>query len=165
MVTFEEGPKIDTCLTRAFLDARQLAKRMLSILPPLPDWMAPRQVHVIDAIYQIGLRQDGVRPSDVARFLEGTMPSVTRMLTTLEEHGAIERRPAADDKRSHTLVLTPYGQELYDVHVAQFHEHLTELFADIPERDICVTVAVIEETWERLKDDNFKLPLSDSKEV
>lgn len=134
---------------------------MLSILPPLPDWMAPRQVHVIDAIYQIGLRQDGVRPSDVARFLEGTMPSVTRMLTTLEEHGAIERRPAADDKRSHTLVLTPYGQELYDVHVAQF----TELFADIPERDICVTVAVIEETWERLKDDNFKLPLSDSKEV
>lgn len=66
---------------------------------------------------------------------------------------------------SHTLVLTPYGQELYDVHVAQFHEHLTELFADIPERDICVTVAVIEETWERLKDDNFKLPLSDSKEV
>lgn len=109
MVTFEEGPKIDTCLTRAFLDACQLAKRMLSILPPLPDWMAPRQVHVIDAIYQIGLRQDGVRPSDVARFLEGTMPSVTRMLTTLEEHGAIERRPAADDKRSHTLVLTPYG--------------------------------------------------------
>lgn len=94
---------------------------MLSCLPPLPDWMAPRQVHVIDAIYQIGLRQDGVRPSDVARFLEGTMPSVTRMLTTLEEHGAIERRPAADDKRSHTLVLTPYGQELYDVHVAQFH--------------------------------------------
>lgn len=138
---------------------------MLSILPPLPDWMAPRQVHVIDAIYQIRLRQDGVRPSDVARFLEGTMPSVTRMLTTLEEHGAIERRPAADDKRSHTLVLTPYAQELYDVHVAQFHEHLTELFADIPERDICVTVAVIEETWERLKDDNFKLPLSDSKEV
>lgn len=49
--------------------------------------------------------------------------------------------------------------------MAQFHEHLTELFADIPERDICVTVAVIEETWERLKDDNFKLPLSDSKEV
>ena len=137
---------------------------MLSCLPPLPDWIAPRQVHVIDAIYQLGLRQDGVRPSDVARFLEGTMPSVTRMLTALEEHGAIERRPAADDKRSHTLVLTPYGQD-YDVHVAQFHEHLAELFADIPERDICVTVAVIEETWERLKDDNFKLPLSDSKEV
>lgn len=95
---------------------------MLSILPPLPDWMAPRQVHVIDAIYQIGLRQDGVRPSDVARFLEGTMPSVTRMLTTLEEHGAIER-------------------------------------------DICVMVSVIEETWELLSNDDFKLPLSDSKEV
>ena len=114
MVTFEEGPKIDTCLTRAFLDACQLAKRML---------------------------------------------------TTLEEHGAIERRPAADDKRSHTLVLTPYGQELYDVHVAQFHEHLTELFDDIPERDICVMVSVIEKTWELLSNDDFKLTLSNSKEV
>ena len=127
---------MDTCLTRAFLDACHTAKRLLSYLPPLPDWMAPRQVHVIDAIYQLGRLQENVRPSDVARYLEGTMPSITRMLTTLEAHGAIERRPAKDDKRSHTLVLTPYGQELYDVHVAQFHEHLTELFADIPERDM-----------------------------
>ena len=75
------------------------------------------------------------------------------MLTTLEEHGAIERRPAADDKRSHTLVLTPYGQGLYDVHVAQFHEHLTELFADIPERDICVMVSVIEKRGSFSNDD------------
>lgn len=73
------------------MDACQLAKRMLSILPPLPDWMAPRQVHVIDAIYQLGLRQDGVRPSDVARFLEGTMPSVTRMLTTHADHAGRTR--------------------------------------------------------------------------
>lgn len=68
---------------------------MLSCLPPLPDWMAPRQVHVIDAIYQIGLRQDGVRPSDVARFLEGTMPSVTRMLTTLPSNDARRQTTSA----------------------------------------------------------------------
>lgn len=150
-------------MTRAFLDACQLAKRILGCLPPLPEWMTPRQVHAIDAIYQLSLRQEAVRPSDVARFLEGTMPSVTRMLSALEEHGAVEKRASGSDKRSHALVLTPYGQALYDVHVAQFHEHLTELFADIPERDVCVTVSVIEEAWERLKDDDFKLPLTTTK--
>lgn len=120
---------------------------------------------MIDAIYQIGLRQDGVRRATWLRFLEGTMPSVTRMLTTLEEHGAIERRPAADDKRSHTLVLTPYGQELYDVHVAQFHEHLTEPLCRYSRTRHRVMVSVIEETWELLSNDDFKLTLSNSKEV
>lgn len=38
-------------------------------------------------------------------------------------------------------------------------------FADIPERDICVMVSVIEETWELLSNDDFKLTLSNSKEV
>lgn len=156
---------MDTCLTRAFLDACHTAKRLLSYLPPLPDWMAPRQVHVIDAIYQLGRLQENVRPSDVARYLEGTMPSITRMLTTLEAHGAIERRPAKDDKRSHTLVLTPYGRSLYQTYVAQFNEYLADLFSDIPERDICVMVSVIEKAWELLRDDDFTLPPADLKEV
>lgn len=148
---------MDTCLTRAFLDACQLAKRLLSCLPPLPDWMTPRQVHAIDAIYQLSLRQGTVRPSDVARYLEGTMPSITRMLSALEAHGAIERIPDDSDKRSHALVLTPYGRSLYDTHVARFHEHVTALFSEIPERDMCVTVSVIERAWELLKNDDFDL--------
>lgn len=156
---------MDTCLTRAFLDACHTAKRLLSYLPQLPDWMAPRQVHVIDAIYQLDRLQESVRPSDVARYLEGTMPSITRMLTTLEAHGAIERRPAKDDKRSHTLVLTPYGRSLYQTYVAQFNEYLADLFSDIPERDICVMVSVIEKAWELLSDDDFTLPPADPKEV
>lgn len=156
---------MDTCLTRAFLDACHTAKRLLSYLPQLPDWMAPRQVHVIDAIYQLDRLQESVRPSDVARYLEGTMPSITRMLTTLEAHGAIERRPAKDDKRSHTLVLTPYGRSLYHTYVAQFNEYLADLFSDIPERDICVMVSVIEKAWELLSDDEFTLPPADPKEV
>lgn len=156
---------MDTCLTRAFLDACHTAKRLLSYLPQLPDWMAPRLVHVIDAIYQLGRLQESVRPSDVARYLEGTMPSITRMLTTLEAHGAIERRPAKDDKRSHTLVLTPYGRSLYQTYVAQFNEYLADLFSDIPERDICVMVSVIEKAWELLRDDDFTLPPADLKEV
>lgn len=156
---------MDTCLTRAFLDACHTAKRLLSYLPQLPDWMAPRQVHVIDAIYQLGRLQENVRPSDVPRYLEGTMPSITRMLTTLEAHGAIERRPAKDDKRSHTLVLTPYGRSLYQTYVAQFNEYLADLFSDIPERDICVMVSVIEKAWELLIDDDFTLPPADPKEV
>ena len=156
---------MDTCLTRAFLDACHTAKRLLSYLPQLPDWMAPRQVHVIDAIYQLDRLQESVRPSDVARYLEGTMPSITRMLTTLEAHGAIERRPAKDDKRSHTLVLTPYGRSLYQTYVAQFNEYLADLFSDIPERDISVMVSVIEKAWELLRDDDFTLPPADLKEV
>lgn len=44
---------MDTLLTRAFMDACHKAKRIIKYLPPLPEWMTPRQVKVIDAIYQL----------------------------------------------------------------------------------------------------------------
>lgn len=146
---------MDTCLTRAFLDACQLAKRTLSCLPKLPDWMTPRQVHAIDAIYQLNLLQKSVHPSDVALFLDGTMPSITRMLSELEKHGAIEKRPDATDKRSHVLVLTNYGYELYQTYVNEFHSYLATLFSELDDYDLCVTISTIEKAWELLKNEDF----------
>lgn len=142
---------MDTLLTRAFMDACHKAKRIIKYLPPLPEWMTPRQVKVIDAIYQLEQQQNAVRISDVANYLEGTMPSITRMIATLEEHGAIEKHSNATDKRIQTLVLTPYGEELYDYYIERFHNHVAEAFADIDEEDMRTTIAMIDQTERILK--------------
>lgn len=161
MVTSKKGKIMDTQLTRSFLDACHLSKRIIGSLPQLPEWMAPRQVHVLDAIYQLSQRQSAVRPSDVARYLGGTMPSVTRMLGVLEKHGVIESFPDPKDKRSHTLVLTPYGRELYTIHVEEFHNHLADLFSEITENDVEVTIATISKAWELLQKDDYILSKGD----
>ncbi|MEE0511529.1 MAG: MarR family transcriptional regulator [Peptococcaceae bacterium] len=137
---------MDTLLTRAFMDACHKAKRIIKYLPPLPEWMTPRQVKVIDAIHQLAQQQDAVRISDVANHLEGTMPSITRMIATLEEHGAVEKRSDATDKRIQTLVLTPYGEDLYDYYIERFHNHVAEVFSGIDEEDMRTAIAIIDQT-------------------
>lgn len=144
---------MDTLLTRAFLDACHKAKRIIKYLPPLPDWMTPRQVKVIDTIHQLSQSQENVRISDVANFLEGTMPSITRMIASLEEHGAVEKRPDTTDKRTHFLVLTPYGEELYEYYIERFHNHVAQVFADIDDVDMNTAITIINQAEGILKND------------
>ncbi len=146
---------MDTNLTRAFLDACHKAKRIITYLPPLPDWMTPRQVKVIDAIHQLAQNQQAVCISDVAKHMEGTMPSITRMITTLEKHGAIVKLPDAADRRTHMLALTSYGEELYTHYIEHFHNHIAEVFADIDEDEMRTTIAIIDQVEAILKNDTF----------
>lgn len=155
---------MNTQLTRSFFDACHLAKRIITRLPSLPDWMTPRQVATIDAIHQLQKAQQFVRPSDVANYLNGTQPSVTRMLSELEKHGVLKRTPSSNDKRSHDLTLTAYGESLYNNYVERFHTHVAELFVEIDEDALRTAVTVIEQAWALLKDDEFSIT-SISKEV
>ena len=156
---------MNTQLTRSFFDACHLAKRIITRLPSLPDWMTPRQVATIDAIHQLQKAQQFVRPSDVANYLNGTQPSVTRMLSELEKHGVLDRTPSSNDNRSHALTLTAYGESLYSNYVERFHDHVAELFAEIDEQALRTTVSVIEQAWALLKDDEFIVPSISKKEV
>ena len=144
---------MDTNLTRAFLDACHKAKRIITYLPPLPEWMTPRQVKVIDIIHQLTASQDSVRISDVAKAMNGTMPSITRMITILESNGAIVKLPDAADKRTHKLALTPFGEELYDYYIERFHNHVVEAFADIDAADLRTAIAVIDKAEDILRND------------
>lgn len=144
---------MDTQLTRAFLDACHKSKRILKYLPQLPDGMTPRQIHVIDAIHALAAEKEHIRPSDIAARLEGTMPSITRLLSDLEAHDIITRIDDPNDRRSHSLQLTDYGESLYSHYVEWFHSHLAKLFAEISEEDMRTAIAVIERTESLLKND------------
>ena len=144
---------MNTNLTRAFFDACHRAKRITKCLPPLPEWMTPRQIHVIDAIHALSQSQETVRPSDIANHLDGTMPSITRMLGELERHNVVQSIPDENDRRSHTLVLTPYGKKIYLYYIEQFNDHIAELFTDISEEDMLTTIAVIEKAYTLLNED------------
>ncbi len=146
---------MDTTLTRSFMDACTSAKQIVNHLPPLPDWMTPRQVKVIDALHQLQQTHDSIRISDVANYLQGTMPSITRMVTDLEAHAALNKIPCHSDKRAHALTLTAYGEELYSKYVEGFHSHVASLLDEITDEDMSTTISVIERAWELLQDDDF----------
>lgn len=148
---------MDSILTRSFFDACHAAKHILNYLPPLPTWMTPRQIKVIDTLYQLQQTHENIRISDIANYLEGTMPSITRMVAELEKHDVLLKIPCDTDKRAHFLSLTPYGEELYRQYVKVFHAHVARLFEDISDDDMITTITVIERAKELLKGDDFSL--------
>lgn len=121
--------------------------------------MTPRQVQVIDIIHHLQAEQENVRISDVARALEGTMPSITRMISGLEAQGAVTKMPDENDKRAHSLALTPYGEKLYRDYIELFHNHVAELFACIDEADMYTAIAVIQQAEALLKRDEKLLTI------
>lgn len=151
-------------LTRKFFDSCYKAKHIIKHLPPLPEWMSPRQVTILDAIHQLSQSQEQVRLSDVARFLDGTLPSITRMIAELDAHGAVEKLPDATDRRVHSLKLTTYGEALYDYYIEGFHLHLTSLLTTMSDDDIRTAISVIERAEALLRTDDVLHALSDKKE-
>lgn len=145
---------MNTTLTRHFFDACQTVKHLLNCLPPLPPWMTPRQIKVIDTLYHLQQSQDIIRISDVAKAMDGTLPSITRMISELEKHQVLSKRPCDNDKRAHYLSLTSYGEALYVQYVEAFHSHVATLFEEIDEQDMMTAINVIERTRELLEEDH-----------
>ncbi|MDO4280088.1 MAG: MarR family transcriptional regulator [Peptococcaceae bacterium] len=146
---------MNATLTREFLDTCHAAKRIIKYLPPLPDWMTPRQVFILDAIHQVQDIQPTVRTSDIAKRLDNTMPSITRMVSELEAHGALTKVPDAHDKRSSSLCLTDYGEALYKRHVAGFHKELSALLSGITEEEMRTAIDVFTRAEALLKNHTF----------
>lgn len=143
---------MNTTLTRRFFDTCQTAKHLLNCLPPLPPWMTPRQIKVIDTLHQLQQTQDIVRISDIANYLGGTMPSITRMVADLEAHDVLFKQPFYTDKRAFSIILTPYGEALYHQYVEVFHTHVTMRLSEIDEEELRTTIKVICRAKELLKD-------------
>ena len=143
---------MNTTLTRRFFDTCQTAKHLLNCLPPLPPWMTPHQIKVIDTLHQLQQTQDIVRISDIANEMGGTLPSITRMISELEKHDVLSRRPSDTDKRVHYLSLTTYGEALYEQYVDLFHAQVAKCFEEIDEQDMLTAIDVIERAKELLEE-------------
>lgn len=148
---------MNTQLTKDFFDACHVAKKLLRHMPILPQWMTPRTVKTIAIIHDLSLEKDSVRLSDVAQKLGITLPSVARMLATLEENGALTKEVNPSDKRAHHLVLTSYGEALYHEYVESFYDHMSEALSPLDEEKVRTVVEVIGTAQALLANDSFTI--------
>ena len=98
---------------KRFIDACGAARRIVETMPELPKGIKPRHIHVIDAVVLTGEKKGKVQVSDISRHLNVTMPSVTRLVSELEERAVLEKYADAEDGRNVLLKLTPLGESYY----------------------------------------------------
>ena len=133
---------------RDMIDVCWVAKRITEALPELPKSMRPRHVHVIDAIWNLNHQAEFSAPvarvSGISAFLGVTAPSITKLVNELVGKGLVVKHPSKSDGRAVTLSLTPAAEEIRELYVHQFHEHLRGVLSGISPQDAATTVATLQ---------------------
>ena len=78
---------------------------------------------------------DGATQRDVARMLHVAPPTVSKMLSTMEKAGLVERRADEADQRLTRVYLTAAGRERGDEMGVAVGEYVNATFATLSERD------------------------------
>ena len=133
---------------RDLIDVCWMAKRITEALPELPKNMKPRHVHVIDAIWNLNHRAGSPAPaarvSGISAFLGVTAPSITKLVNELVVKGLVVKPASEADGRAVTLSLTEAAEEIRELYVHQFHEHLRGVLSGISPQDVATTVATLQ---------------------
>jgi DNA-binding MarR family transcriptional regulator len=111
-------------LANQFLE-RELSRRGISGIVPAHG-----------SILAFLFRQSGPVPiKEIVASVGRVKSTVTGMLQTLEQHGYIEKSPAADDNRVVYISLTAKGQALREPFYAISEELLKKVYGNMPKAD------------------------------
>jgi DNA-binding MarR family transcriptional regulator len=138
-------------LVRQLLDSCFIGKHITEMMPPLPQGMKPRHIHILQAVGQGEKEGRTVLPSDISREWKVTRPSVVRLIRELEEMGAVSAVPGGTDRRTRELHLTEKGNRCYKRYVEQYHQMLADQLCGMNEEDCRRAVSVWQILYSRMK--------------
>lgn len=133
---------------KQLLTACHEAKRITELMPELPQGMTARHMYALDAIWQLEHSGEPVRVSDISDYLQGTRPSVTKLIQELEALGVVRKLPDLRDKRVVLLQLTPLGQQYYGFYVERYHSWLAEQLTDLRPEAVQTTIETIHRIYQ-----------------
>lgn len=88
-----------------------------------------------DMMAQLESNPEGMKMSDLSRFMMVTNGNITGITDQLEKEGLVERIKVATDRRSSLIRLTPYGKKTFAEMAALHEQWIQELVADMPDPD------------------------------
>ena len=132
------------------------AKRIVELMPRLPQGMRPGHIHVIDIVNQLQQKGGPVRVSDIGAAMHVTNPGVTRLVSELVELGAVEKTQSVEDRRVFTVSLTDLGREYQRDYLDRYHRELAERLSGISEDDIRTTARVMHDAFLAMSAESLK---------
>lgn len=130
-------------LSEEYIDACMCAKQTVQFLPDPPLEVQKRHVYIIKTLYDLSMKLEEVRVSDIAEAIGVTLPSITKNITTLKKQGYVEKEANLADKRVVNVRLTKKGLALYKKLVYDFHHKNGQILKNIPDEDIRLTIKTI----------------------
>ncbi len=127
----EEFPDGSALATECFLNLGRVTVAMLSALDRLLTGFGVPSYTSFNALTVLAGAGEPLPPSEVARRMVATRPTVTGVLNTLERIGLVMRRAHASDGRMRLVSLTDAGRDIVRLVLPEVHRFEEVLFRDL----------------------------------
>ena len=109
---------------KEMLDSCYMAKRILDMLPKLPEGVLPSYVRYLETIIELEEKNQKVKVSDVSEVLNLPRPGVTRTINAMEEKGYLKKETAKHDGRVTYVTVTKEGKMIFEKYNKNYFQKL-----------------------------------------
>ena len=133
---------------KEMLDSCYMAKRILDMLPKLPEGVLPSYVRYLETIIELEEKNQKVKVSDVSEVLNLPRPGVTRPINAMEEKGYLKKETAKHDGRVTYVTVTKEGKMIFEKYNKDYFQKLALCLNHVSNDEADCMIQTIEKFYE-----------------
>lgn len=133
---------------KEMLDSCYMAKRILDMLPKLPEGVLPSYVRYLETIIELEEKNQKVKVSDVSEVLNLPRPGVTRTINAMEEKGYLKKETAKHDGRVTYVTVTKEGKIIFEKYNKDYFQKLALCLNHVSNDEADCMIQTIEKFYE-----------------
>ena len=133
---------------KEMLDSCYMAKRILDMLPKLPEGVLPSYVRYLETIIELEEKNQKVNVSDVSEVLNLPRPGVTRTINAMEEKGYLKKETAKHDGRVTYVTVTKEGKMIFEKYNKDYFQKLALCLNHVSNDEADCMIQTIEKFYE-----------------
>lgn len=91
-----------------------MAKRILDLLPELPEGVLPSYIRYLETVLNLKETHEKVKVSDLSTALNLPRPGVTRTVSSMVEKGYLNKISSKEDRRVTYIEISDEGMALFE---------------------------------------------------
>lgn len=134
--------------TKEMLDSCYIAKRILDLLPELPESVLPSYIRYLETIIDLKEKNGRVKVSEISEALNLPRPGVTRTVRSMVEKGYLIKRSSKEDGRVTYIEVSEKGQALFEKFNKEYFEDLSQNLSHISIEEADCMIETIEKFYQ-----------------
>ena len=134
--------------TKDMLDSFYMAKRILDLLPDLPEGVLPSYIRYLERIIELQEVHEKVKVSDLSSALNLPRPGVTRTVNSMVEKGYLNKMSSKEDGRVTYIEISDKGMALFEKFNRDFFNDLSLSLSHISVEEADIMIETIEKFYQ-----------------
>lgn len=134
--------------TKDMMDSFYMAKRILDLLPELPEGVLPSYIRYLERVIELQKTHEKVKVSDLSSALNLPRPGVTRTVNSMVEKGYLNKISSKEDGRVTYIEISDKGMALFEKFNREFFNDLSSSLNHISIEEADIMIETIEKFYQ-----------------